>query len=322
MEKQTVLYIAIGVIALILAAGAVYAYFVYFKSPTSGPTPPPLPVNCVVSEWSPWGECSPLPGDQCGASTKTRTRTVHNGTCNDALSQTEACNIPCMVIDMRTRPLVATTRSVPILPNTDFTFSLWAYTKRNLSRNDNNMDIMRIDDIQVRIQYEFFTFQQGAGEPNVVGGNTMGHNFTRWNFYTITRKANGNHNYTYHMYVNGVKASGPASRTVTPEITEGVLSLFGKYDKRVFQSMVKDVSVHSKCLTETQVLQMFNAGAPLNLLSVPQFSQNLEGYWRFQGNGRDASGKDRHLSFTDPPIYTAATIDATTNTPTVPPEAI
>ena len=67
----------------------------------SATTPPPGPVNCVVSDWTDSGSCSVT---LCGATggTKTQTRTVttpaaNGGTACPALSQTVPCNGPTCV---------------------------------------------------------------------------------------------------------------------------------------------------------------------------------------------------------------------------------
>ena len=67
----------------------------------------PPPINCVVSDWSPWGPCSAY---ACGTSgTQTQSRTIktaaaNGGTACPALTQTQPCQAPpcpveCVVSD-------------------------------------------------------------------------------------------------------------------------------------------------------------------------------------------------------------------------------
>lgn len=85
MNKKIIIVVVIVIIILI----AVVVYFATKKKP----------IDCVVSEWSSWNDCSKA----CGGGTKTRTRTVvtkdaDGGKACPVLSDTSSCNTqPCPI---------------------------------------------------------------------------------------------------------------------------------------------------------------------------------------------------------------------------------
>jgi len=75
-------------------------------SGSSPPPPGPAPVDCVVSEWGDWSECT----ETCGGGTQKKTRTItvepkgNGASCPTPLEQTEDCNTePCKYWECQTR---------------------------------------------------------------------------------------------------------------------------------------------------------------------------------------------------------------------------
>jgi len=70
-----------------------------------------------------------------------------------------------------------------------------------------------------------------------------------------------------------------------------------------FSGIFDDVSMWSKALSITEIAEIYNGGAPKNLLTHSA-SANLQAYWRFESsNGNDSTAYARHLTLTGSPTF-------------------